>query len=100
MGGPAYSEQQLLALKESPLVKKPDDLPNISHWMEVPVDQGNPQANNNGTARRTRGVREADAGATNEARPLINPMGQFGRRQSMRKSTAPFMVHSTTNHLL
>lgn len=92
MGGPAYSEEQLLALKESPLVRKPDGLPDISHWMEVPADPSShsqPQAiTNNGTARRTRGMREGEAGTTSEARPLINPMGQFGRRQSMRKSTS------------
>lgn len=85
MRGPAYSEDQLLALKESPLVRKPDGLPEISQWMEAPTDPGNNvQANNNGAARRTRGAREGETGAINEARPLINPMGQFGRRQSMQ----------------
>lgn len=87
MRGPSYSYDQLLALKESPLVKKPDGLPSISQWMDVPTEQpSTAPANNNGTVRRTRGVRDGEAGANNEARPLINPMGQFGRRQSMRKS--------------
>lgn len=89
MRGPAYSEDQLLALKESPLVKKPDGLPSISQWMDVPAEQStSANVNNNGAARRTRPVRDGEAGAPNDPRPLINPMGQFGRRQSMRKSEA------------
>ncbi|KAF1944334.1 hypothetical protein EJ02DRAFT_398471 [Clathrospora elynae] len=91
MRGPTYTEQELLALKESPLVQKPDGLPSILQWMDVPADQttNNGQASNNGTVRRTRGMRDGEAGAANEQRPLINPvMGQFGRRQSMRKSEA------------
>jgi hypothetical protein len=39
MRGPTYSEADLLAQKESPLVKKPDGLPSISQWMDVPADQ-------------------------------------------------------------
>jgi hypothetical protein len=92
----SYTQDQLLALRESPLVKKPDGLPNISQWMDVPAEQSssnnNNHVNNNGTARRARGVREGEAGAANERGPLINPMGQFGRRQSMRKSEAHGMV--------
>lgn len=87
MRGPAYSEAQLIALKESPLVKKPDGLPSISQWMDVPADQNanSARADNNGTVRRTRGPRDGEGATANEQRPLINPMGQFGRRQSMRK---------------
>ena len=99
MRGPAYSEAQLIALKESPLVKKPDGLPSISQWMDVPVDQNNNthannnnNNNNNATVRRTRGLRDGEAGATTEPRPLINPMGQFGRRQSMRKLEAQSII--------
>jgi hypothetical protein len=93
MGGPSYSLEQLEALRESPLVKKPEGLPNISQWMDVPADQNNNQQNNNGTARRTRGaMRELDGGVPTEQRPIVNPMGQFGRRQSMRKSEAHGMV--------
>jgi hypothetical protein len=92
MGRSTYTHDQLLALRESPLVKKPDGLPSISQWMDVPADQNNNNANNNGTVRRTRGVREGEGGPANEQRPLINPMGQFGRRQSMRKSEAHGMV--------
>lgn len=90
MRGPVYSQAQLIALKESPLVKKPDGLPSISQWMDVPVDQHADKAhnninNNNGTMRRTRGARDGEGGPNNDQRPLMNPMGQFGRRQSMRK---------------
>ncbi|CAN9083905.1 unnamed protein product [Alternaria alternata] len=90
MRGPTYSEADLLALKESPLVKKPDGLPSISQWMDVPADQNTNNGhanNNNGTMRRTRGARDGEGATPNEQRPLINPMGQFGRRQSMRKSS-------------
>jgi hypothetical protein len=99
MAGAIYSQEQLLALRESPLVKKPDALPSITQWMDVPTDQANNNnnnnnnhVNNNGTVRRTRGTREGEVGPTNEQRPVINPMGQFGRRQSMRKSEAHEMV--------
>lgn len=90
MRGPSYTEAQLTALRESPLVKKPDGLPSISQWMDVPADQStnNTHTNNNGTVRRTRGLRDGEGGATSDQRPVINPMGQFGRRQSTRKSTA------------
>ncbi|OSS44202.1 hypothetical protein B5807_11164 [Epicoccum nigrum] len=87
-----YTPDQLEGLRQSPLVKKPDGLPSILQWMEVSADQGsnhnssNGHTANNGTARRTRGTRDGE-GATTEHRtdrPLINPMGQFGRRQSMQ----------------
>lgn len=88
MRGPTYSEAQLKALRESPLVKKPDSLPSISQWMDVPVDQNasNTHTSNTGTVRRTRNPRDSEGNGTGEQRPIINPMGQFGRRQSMRKS--------------
>lgn len=101
MPGPTYSVEQLKALQTSPLVKKPDGLPSILQWMDVPTDQTNMthatnnNNNNNGTTRRTRPLREGEGGASNEPRtdrPLINPMGQFGRRQSMRKSEAQGVV--------
>lgn len=87
MRGPTYTEAQLKALRESPLVKKPDGLPSISQWMDVPADQSTSTTNTstNGAVRRTRGLRDGETGTSNEQRPLINPMGQFGRRQSMRK---------------
>ncbi|KAF2631264.1 hypothetical protein BU25DRAFT_226999 [Macroventuria anomochaeta] len=91
-----YTAEQLEGLRQSPLVKKPDGLPSILQWMDVPADQNNNNNHtaNNGTARRTRGARDGE-GATTEHRtdrPLINPMGQFGRRQSMRKSEGPGLV--------
>ncbi|KAF2129417.1 hypothetical protein P153DRAFT_290531 [Dothidotthia symphoricarpi CBS 119687] len=98
MTGPSYSVEQLKALQTSPLVKKPDGLPSILQWMDVPTDQTNmthAANNNNGTARRTRPLRDGEGGAANEPRtdrPIINPMGQFGRRQSMRKSEAQGVV--------
>ena len=51
MGGAVYTETQLIALRESPLVKKPDGLPTITQWMDVPADQSNNHQNNNGTAQ-------------------------------------------------
>ena len=39
-----------MALKESPIVKKPDGLPSISQWMDVPADQNTNNGHaNNGT---------------------------------------------------
>jgi hypothetical protein len=122
-----YTPQELEALRQSPLVKKPEGLPSILQWMDVPADQSNSTStntnnqnnitttttttnnnntntntnnngtatNNNGTARRGRGLRDSEGGAASEQRtdrPLINPMGQFGRRQSMRKSEGPGLV--------
>jgi hypothetical protein len=89
MRGLVYTEEQLHSLRESPLVKKPDGLPSISQWMDVPGDQNT--NNNNGTARRAR-TRDGETAVAGEQRPLINPMGQFGRRPSMRKSEALGMV--------
>lgn len=93
-----YTPDQLEGLRQSPLVKKPDGLPSILQWMDVPADQNNNNNNNhtanNGTARRTRGARDGEGAAAEHRtdRPLINPMGQFGRRQSMRKSEGPGLV--------
>ncbi|KAE8829748.1 hypothetical protein HRS9139_06372 [Pyrenophora teres f. teres] len=86
MRGPSYSYEELQALRESPLVKKPDGMPSISQWMDVSAEQNtnNGHANNNGTLRRARGARDAEGTTATEQRPLINPMGQFGRRQSMQ----------------
>ncbi|KAH6614269.1 hypothetical protein C7974DRAFT_73849 [Boeremia exigua] len=83
-----YTPDELEGLRQSPLVKKPDGLPSILQWMDVPAEQNNNNNNhttNNGTARRTRG-RDGEAATTEHRtdRPLINPMGQFGRRQSMQ----------------
>lgn len=92
MAGGRYTVEQLEHLRESPLVKKPDALPSIEQWMDVPNDHNNNNSNNAGntTNRRTRGnVREGDAGTTGEHRtdrPLLGAMGQFGRRASTRKS--------------
>lgn len=83
-----YTPEQLEGLRQSPLVKKPDGLPSILQWMDVPAEQNNSNnhTNNNGTTRRTRGARDGDTTASEHRtdRPLINPMGQFGRRQSMQ----------------
>jgi hypothetical protein len=91
-----YTVEQLEHLRESPLVKKPDELPSIEQWMDVPNDQSNNNNNNNtgNTAgRRPRtNLREGDAAAAGEHRadrPLLNPMGQFGRRQSTRTFSSP-----------
>lgn len=34
MVGPRYSTESLLALRESPLIVKPDGLPSIEQWLE------------------------------------------------------------------
>ena len=101
MRGPTYSYEELQALRESPLVKKPDGLPSISQWMDVPAEQNtnNGHANNNGTLRRARGARDAEGTAATEQRPLINPMGQFGRRQSMRKLSEAQGIRAAINAL-
>ena len=103
MRGPTYSEAQLLGLKESPLVKKPDGLPSISQWMDVPAEQntnnGHTNNTNNGTMGRTRRARDGEGAAANVQRPLIHPMGQFGRRQSMRKSSEAQGIKAAINAL-
>ncbi|KAF2690506.1 hypothetical protein K458DRAFT_439452 [Lentithecium fluviatile CBS 122367] len=86
MAGIRYTVEQLERLRESPLVKKPDELPSIEQWMDVPSDQNNNNASN-ATGRRPRtNLRDSDAAATGDRtdRPLLNPMGQFGRRPSMQ----------------
>lgn len=90
-------------------MKKPDGLPSISQWMDVPADQtannghtnnnNTNTATNNGTMRRTRGARDGEGAAANEQRPLHNPMGQFGRRQSMRKSSDAQGIKAAINAL-
>ncbi|ORY02069.1 hypothetical protein BCR34DRAFT_605720 [Clohesyomyces aquaticus] len=86
MVGPRYTVEQLQHLRSSPLVQKPDGLPNIEQWMETPADQ-----NNNATTanRRPRSgpVRDSDISLGGEARsdrPLFSNagMGNFGRRPS------------------
>lgn len=99
MAGGRYTVEQLEHLRESPLVKKPDALPSIEQWMDVPHDNNNnnntnasnnaTNTNNNAgssTSRRTRtNVREGDASAASDHRPdrpFSGAMGQFGRRAS------------------
>ncbi|KAL1598044.1 hypothetical protein SLS60_008532 [Paraconiothyrium brasiliense] len=89
MAGGRYTVEQLEHLRESPLVKKPDALPSIEQWMDVPNDHNNNTNNAGNTNRRSRTNRDGDAGATGEhrtERPLLGAMGQFGRRASTRKS--------------
>ena len=96
MAGCRYTVDQLEVLRNSPLVKKPDALPSIEQWMDVPNEQNTANTANtnnnagNSTNRRPRtNLRDGDTAAVSEYRtdrPLLNPMGQFGRRQSMRKS--------------
>ena len=91
MAGGRYTVEQLEHLRSSPLVKKPDALPSIEQWMDVPNDHGNNNNHaGNTTNRRSRtNAREGDAPATGEhraERPGMGVMGQFGRRASTRKS--------------
>lgn len=39
MAGPRYSAEQLLMLKQSPLVQKPESLPPIEQWIDQPQEQ-------------------------------------------------------------
>lgn len=39
-----YSIEELLALRESPLVKAPENLPQMEQWMQSPIDRRNLQA--------------------------------------------------------
>ncbi|KAF2451173.1 hypothetical protein P171DRAFT_212 [Karstenula rhodostoma CBS 690.94] len=99
MAGGRYTVEQLEYLRDSPLVKKPDALPLIEQWMDVPNDNNNNNNNNNAnnagnaTNRRTRANREGDAGATGgeqrSERPLLGAMGQFGRRASTQHGDEP-----------
>ena len=104
MAGLRYTVEQLERLRESPLVKKPDELPSIEQWMDVPNDQNNTNAGNTATRRARPNLRDNDAAAPSEHRadrPLLNPMGQFGRRQSTRKlrPSSPQEVVTTINSL-
>lgn len=88
MGGPTYTIEQLEHLRDSPLVQKPDGLPAIEQWMELPADQNNNI--NSTTNRRPRSGNHGDTAPTGEQRSerpsLINvgSMGHFGRRPSMQ----------------
>ncbi|KAF1993331.1 hypothetical protein P154DRAFT_77722 [Amniculicola lignicola CBS 123094] len=89
MGGPTYSVDELQFLRGSPLVHKPDGLPSIEQWMEVPTDQTNTAAATSATAnanRRPRSglLRDGDTTATADSRTdrPMGLMGNFGRRQS------------------
>ncbi|KAF2736162.1 hypothetical protein EJ04DRAFT_175728 [Polyplosphaeria fusca] len=86
MGGQRYTVEQLQHLKNSPLVQKPDGLPSIEQWMDVPSDQNNNANNRQQSRTQPRALREGEAAAGGENRaergPLINPMGSFGRRAS------------------
>ena len=82
--------EQLERLRQSPLVKKPDALPSIEQWMDVPSDQTNNNAGNTSTRRPRTNLREGDASTAGEHRadrPLLGTMGQFGRRSSTREYT-------------
>ncbi|KAF2203183.1 hypothetical protein GQ43DRAFT_470196 [Delitschia confertaspora ATCC 74209] len=79
-GGQSYSIDELLYLKDSPLVRKPDSLPSIAQWMEQPVEQ-------NSSRRRSTVLRDGETPQTTDTRTaapvLVNAgMGHFGRRPS------------------
>lgn len=95
--GVKYTVGQLENLRASPLVKKPDGLPLIEQWMDVPADQNNNATGTTGTRRPRTNVRDGDAVSGGSDRPVLNPMGQFGRRQSMRKSTPVDLVSWITS---
>ncbi|KAF2871435.1 hypothetical protein BDV95DRAFT_628656 [Massariosphaeria phaeospora] len=86
MSGPTYTVEQLHYLKESPLVKKPDGLPSILQWMDVPPDQNiSNNTNINPPTRRPRREEAPAAGEPRVDRPgLLTQMGHFGRRASMQ----------------
>lgn len=85
-----YTVEELQYLRDSPLVRKPDGLPSIDQWMDVPADQANNAGNNNN--RRSRPSVQGDGDGTGETRaerPFLmssGSMGNFGRRMSTRKS--------------
>ncbi|KAF2796391.1 hypothetical protein K505DRAFT_163220 [Melanomma pulvis-pyrius CBS 109.77] len=90
MGGQSYTVEQLEHLQHSPLVQKPEGLPSILQWMDVPADPNTTAtASANAAANRrprSGNLRDGDTTATGENRaerlPVINPMGHFGRRSS------------------
>ena len=94
MAGGRYTVEQLERLRDSPLVKKPDALPAIEQWMDVPADHNHNNNTNNNNAgntanRRARtNMRDGDTPAGGEhrtERPGLGVMGQFGRRASTRE---------------
>lgn len=88
MGGQKYTIEQLEKLRESPLVQKPDGLPSIEQWMDVPVDQNSTNNNSNRRPRSGNHGEGTTAGERGE-RPLLisaGSMGHFGRRPSQRES--------------
>ncbi|OJD40496.1 uncharacterized protein BKCO1_1000469 [Diplodia corticola] len=74
-----YTPDELLHLRESPLIQKPDGLPAIEQWMEPAPDQ------NQRKGGRTQGVRNDDA-----AQP-----GENGQRASLFPNKH-FTRHSNT----
>lgn len=105
MGGQKYSVAQLERLRESPLVQKPDGLPAIEQWMDIPTDQNTNTNNNNGTNRRPRSGIHGEGAATGDNRadrPLLmnaGVMGHFGRRPSARESTVQDTLVRSINSL-
>ncbi|KAK8211837.1 hypothetical protein IWZ01DRAFT_247820 [Phyllosticta capitalensis] len=78
-----YTKEQLLHLKDSPLVHKPDGLPSIEQWMEVPQEQQTTQRKG-----RTQGGRGDDQSANQEngaQRHSLFP----GKHLTRHSSTAP-----------
>ncbi|KAF1965241.1 hypothetical protein BU23DRAFT_33978 [Bimuria novae-zelandiae CBS 107.79] len=93
VAGGRYTVEQLELLRESPLVKKPDALPSIEQWMDVPHDHGNNTNGGTTANRRTRtNLREPETNAAAEHRadrPLLGAMGQFSRRASTHHGDEP-----------
>ncbi|KAF2703688.1 hypothetical protein K504DRAFT_507907 [Pleomassaria siparia CBS 279.74] len=107
MGGQSYTVEQLQRLRDSHLVQKPDNLPSILQWMDVPADANNASATTANAAanRRPRSgnLRDGEALVTGDNRaerlPALNPMGHFGRRASTRESTLQDELVSSINAL-
>ncbi|KAK7538097.1 uncharacterized protein J3D65DRAFT_315104 [Phyllosticta citribraziliensis] len=77
-----YTKEQLLHLKDSPLVHKPDGLPSIEQWMDVPQEQQTTQRKG-----RTQSGRGDDQTASQEngAQRSLFP----GKHLTRHSSTAP-----------
>lgn len=76
-----YTPEELIHLRDSPLIQKPDGLPAIEQWMEPAPEQ------NQRKGGRTQGGRNDDAAQANEngSRPSLFPGKHFARHSS----TAP-----------
>lgn len=103
MGRIQYTEEQLLALKDSPLIRRPDDLPRIEQWIEYIRTSRPVVAPPEGLADRVRQTQDK-----NQTRPRTqngrteeneNPLKRERPSLESRKSTQPGQSYPSNTSL-